>query len=916
MRPEDQARRGIDGMLEESGWIVQDYSQRDLGASLGVAIREFPLGRDAADYALFIGRQPVGVVEAKKKGWTLTGVTEQSERYLAGLSEKFPNSPRRPIFSYETTGIETLFADRRDPHYRSRYVFTFHKPEILALWLKQEKPLRARLGDIPQLDYENLWDCQRQAVTNLEDSLRNNRPRALIQMATGSGKTFTAVTAIYRLLKFANAKRVLFLVDRGNLGRQALREFQQYATPDDGRKFTELYNVQHLQSQAIDPISSVVISTIQRMYSILKGTEEFDETSEEFSEFARSRDGTPVVVRYNPNIPIGEFDFIIIDECHRSIYNDWKRVLDYFDSFLIGLTATPSKHTIGFFDNNQVMTYTHERAVADGVNVGYHVYRIKTRITEAGSIIDAGEAIEKRDKMTRQRRFEQLDEDLIYTGEQLDRDVLAPDQIRTIMVTFKKKLAEIFPERVEDVPKTLIFAKDDNHAEAITEITREVFDRGNEFCQKITYKTTGERPENILASFRNSPNPRIAVTVDMIATGTDIRALECIILMRDVKSKIYFDQMKGRGTRTILPADLARITPGAKAKDHFVVVDAVGVCEHAMSDTHSMRRKKGVSFESLMEAAADGRATEEELESLAYRLARLDRRLDSREREEIEQASGGKAIPVLVNQILDGVDADRQIEYAREKFGAEEPTKDQLKEAARECIFMACQLFDSARLRQTILDVKKRNEIIIDEISLDEVLEEGIDEQAAEMSRRAVDDFREFIEKNKDEIAALQIIYSKPYDIRELTFRDIKELADAIEKPPHSLTPERLWRAYQRLDKSKVRDNPKKMLTDLISIVRFTLGHELELIPFDAEIDERFKKWIADQESAGRKFTQEQKKWLVMIKDHIATSITVTMDDIDNVPFLRYGGRIRLYNLFGDDYEKILSELHEVLISQ
>ena len=408
MRPEDQARRDIDGMLEESGWIVQNYSQRDLGASLGVAIREFPLGRDAADYALFIGRQPVGVVEAKKKGWTLTGVTEQSERYLAGLSEKFPNSPRRPVFSYETTGIETLFADRRDPHYRSRHVFTFHKPEILALWLKQEKPLRARLKDIPQLDYENLWGCQRQAVTNLEDSLRNNRPRALIQMATGSGKTFTAVTAIYRLLKFANAKRVLFLVDRGNLGRQALREFQQYATPDDGRKFTELYNVQHLQSQVIDPISSVVISTIQRMYSILKGTEEFDETSEEFSEFERSRDGAPVVVRYNLNIPIGEFDFIIIDECHRSIYNDWKRVLDYFDSFLIGLTATPSKHTIGFFDNNQVMTYTHERAVADGVNVGYHVYRIKTRITEAGSTIDAGEAIEKRDKMTRQRRFEQL----------------------------------------------------------------------------------------------------------------------------------------------------------------------------------------------------------------------------------------------------------------------------------------------------------------------------------------------------------------------------------------------------------------------------------------------------------------------------------------------------------------------------
>ena len=916
MRPEDQARRDIDGMLEESGWIVQDYDQRNFGAGLGVAVREFQLGRDATDYALFIDRQPVGVVEAKKKGWTLTGVTEQSEKYLAGLFEKFPNSPRRPVFSYETTGVETLFADRRDPHYRSRHVLAFHRPEILALWLRQEKSLRARLRDIPQLDYRNLWDCQRQAVTNLEDSIRNNRPRALIQMATGSGKTFTAVTAIYRLLKFAHAKRVLFLVDRGNLGRQALREFQQYATPDDGRKFTELYNVQHLQSQAIDPISSVVISTIQRMYSILKGEEEFDEASEEFSEFEGLRDNTSVTVRYNPNIPIGGFDFIIIDECHRSIYNKWKQVLDYFDAFLIGLTATPSKHTIGFFDNNQVMAYPHARAVADGVNVGYHVYRIKTRITEAGSTIEAGEVIEKRDKMTRQRRSEQLDEDMIYTGEQLDRDVLAPDQIRTIMATFKDRLAEIFPEREEYVPKTLIFAKDDNHAEAITEITREVFDRGNEFCQKITYKTTGDKPENILASFRNSPNPRIAVTVDMIATGTDIRALECIIFMRNVKSKIYFDQMKGRGTRTIPPADLARITPGAKSKDHFVVVDAVGVCEHAMSDTYSMSRKKGVSFESLMEAAADGRATEEELESLAYRLARLDRILDSRGREEIEQASGGKTIPALVNQILDRIDADRQIEYAREKFGTEEPTEDQLRETERECVSMACGLFDSARLRQTILDVKRRNEIVIDYISLDEVLEEGIDEQAAEMSRRTVDDFKEFIEKNKDEITALQIIYSKPYSIRELTFRDIRELANAIEKPPYSLTPERLWKAYQRLDKSKVRENPRKMLTDLISIVRFTLGHEPELIPFDAKIDERFEKWLVDQESAGRQFTREQKEWLVMIKDHIATSITVTMDDIDNVPFSIHGGRIRLCSVFGDNYEKILSELHEVLIIQ
>jgi len=429
MEPEVHARKKIDQMLTNSGWMIQDYGDLNLGAGKGIAIREYPLGKDSADYALFIDRSPVGVIEAKKVGWTLSGVTEQSEKYLSGLYEKFPSSPRKPPFSYETTGIETLFADRREPNYRSRHVFTFHTPEELSSWLREEKSLRARLKEIPTLNYHNLWDCQEQAIKNLEESFAANKPRALIQMATGSGKTFTAVTFIYRLIKFAGAKKILFLVDRGNLSRQAHREFQQYTTPDDGRKFTELYNVQPLQSQTIDPVAKVVISTVQRMYSILQGEPVFDETVEEFSEFEKRISEEPLDVEYNPNIPITEFDFIVIDECHRSIYNRWKQVLDYFDSFLIGLTATPSKHTIGFFNNNQVMAYTHERAVADGVNVGYHVYRIKTGITEKGGLLPAGEIVEKRDRLTRMEQAEKLDEDVALVPNQLDRDIVVKDQI-------------------------------------------------------------------------------------------------------------------------------------------------------------------------------------------------------------------------------------------------------------------------------------------------------------------------------------------------------------------------------------------------------------------------------------------------------------------------------------------------------
>lgn len=909
MGQEAVARENIDRMLQESGWIIQDHSDLDLGAGLGVAVREYQISMDAADYVLFIDREPVGVVEAKKVGYTLSGVTEQSDRYLSGLHQKFPNAPRSPPFSYETTGIETMFADRRDPRYRSRHVFTFHRPEVLARWLRTAVTLRKRLTEMPQLDYGNLRRCQIEAIVGLERSFAANHQRALIQMATGSGKTFTATTFIYRLLKFAGARKILFLVDRTNLGRQALREFQNYATPDDGCVLTSLYNVGHL-SQAVGD-ESVVISTIQRLYSILQGKNEFSEDNDEFSGFEED-DGPQVDIKYNPNIPISEFDFIVIDECHRSIYNKWKQVLDYFDSFLIGLTATPSKHTLGFFNNNEVTAYPHERAVADGVNVTYKVYRIKTKLGTEGNTIEAGEVVETRDKMTRARRREKLDDDLIWKPGHLDRSVVAPDQIRLVIRTFKDRLHEIFPGR-EYVPKTLVFAKDDSHAEDITKTIREVFGEGNEFCQKITYRTTGDKPENIIRNFRNSKNPRIAVSVDMIATGTDIKPLECIMFMRDVKSQLYFDQMKGRGTRVIEPDDLRAVTPDAKSKDHFVIVDAVGVCEHAMTDTHSLNRKKGVSLKNLMQAAAERRADEDRLKSLAYRISRLNRHLDDRSRQEIESVAN-MSMSDMINRLLDGTDADKQIELAKEKYGTADPDQAQIKEAAAESVKDASSVFDSARLRRTILDIKQQKHMIIDE-TIDELVKAGLDEQAKRLSDAKITSFEEFVENNKDELAALSIIYSKPYNIRRLTFNDIRELADAIEKPPCNLTPAELWDAYTQLGKARAQDNPEKMLTDLISIVRFTTGQADRLIPFKEIVDEKFAKWIETQESGGRNFTQEQKDWLVMIKSHIASSVSITLEDLDDVPFSLEGGRVKMYSVFGNRCESVLSELQEALIT-
>jgi type I restriction enzyme R subunit len=916
MKPEDRARKKIDELLRKAGWVVQDYGELNLGVSLGVVVHDFPLKTGFADYMLFVDRRAVGVVEAKPEGTTLSGVAEQSEKYLVGLPDNIPHVMDPLPFAYESTGVETFFRDLRDPESRSRRVFAFHKPEMFLEWLSQGDTLRARLRNMPPLITEGLRGCQIEAIRNLDGSFAEARPRALIQMASGSGKTFGAVTFVYRLIKFANAKRILFLVDRNTLGRQTLQEFQQYRTPDDRRKFTELYNVQRLTSNKIDPVSRVCITTIQRLYSMLKGEPEFDAEREEQSIFELApRDVKPVEVSYNQDIPIEMFDFIITDECHRSIYNLWRQVLEYFDAFIIGLTATPSKQTLGFFNQNLVMEYGHDRAMADGVNVGYEVYRIATKITQEGSSVEAGYYVDKRDKLTRKVRWERLDEDLEYSAQQLDRDVVAKDQIRTVMRTFRDKLfTEIFPGRKE-VPKTLVFAKDDSHAEDIVEIIREEFGKGNEFCKKITYKTTGEKTEDLIASFRNSYYPRIAVTVDMISTGTDIRPLECLLFMRDVKSSVYFEQMKGRGTRTISSTDLLAVTPDALNKTGFVVVDAVGVCESDKTDSRPLERKRSVPFDKLVNSVALGVRDVDTLTSLAGRLSSLNVEVDEKSRIEIQAAAGGKTLKQLINDLLDAVDPDKHLEKAKEIFNTDSPTGEQLRKASEELAKVACSPFDDPKLRNTLIDVKKRSEQIIDTVSKDVLVFAGADEQAKVKARLYVEAFRKFIEENKDELTALQIIYSKPYAVRHLTYEAIKQLAEAIRKPPYNLTPELLWMAYEQLEKSKVKGaGPQKLLTNIVSLVRFAIGTVDVLEPFVETVNQRFNDWLAEEEKQGRRFTSEQLEWLNMIKDHIATSLTISTDDFDYEPFYGKGGLVSANKVFGQKLIPVLDELNKVLV--
>jgi len=913
--PEELARKNIDDLLTLAGWQVQDRAQLNLGATRGVAVREFPLKTGYADYLLLVDRKAIGAVEAKAEGMPLSGVEAQSEKYSTGLPD-LPPAWRRPLpFLYESTGTETFFTNGLDPDPRSRRAFAFHRPETLAEWAggggAETAPLRTRLGQMPPLITTSLWDAQIEAITNLERSLAENRPRALIQMATGSGKTYTAVSFIYRLIKFASARRVLFLVDRANLGRQTLKEFQQYVTPDDGRKFTELYNVQHLQSNTLDPVSRVCITTIQRLYSMLSGEPEFDPENEEQSLFEMGSalaGQPPKEVRYNPSLPIEYFDFIVTDECHRSIYNLWRQVLEYFDAGIIGLTATPTKQTFGFFNQNLVMEYSRQRAVADGVNVDGQVYRIRTAIAEGGSTVEAGFYVDKRDRLTRQRRWEELDEDLTYGASQLDREVVSESQIRTVARAFRDRLfTEIFPGRSE-VPKTLIFAKDDSHAEDIVRIVREEFGKGNDFCQKITYRVTGVKSEDLIAQFRNSYNPRIAVTVDMISTGTDIKPLEVLLFMRPVQSRVLFEQMVGRGTRVINPTDLRAVTPDARQKTHFVIVDAVGVVEHPKADTQSLERKRSAPFDKLLEAVALGARDEDTLASLAGRLARLQRTLRPQDEFNINTVSGGRTLRDLANALLDAVDPDKIA------VGIESP--DAIEVGSPDPYERAVGPFHNPQLRRTLIEIQQRNEQTIDTVSADRVIAAGFSAEATNRALETVQSFREFVEQNRDEIAALQILFSQPFAKRALTFRQLKDLQTRLVETSPRWATESLWAAYAQLERDKVKGaGARRVLTDLISLVRHVVQMDDELVPFPEIVRARYEDWLAAQEQAGRQFTPEQRWWLDKIAEHVGVNLAISEDDLGGGEFFARGGLFRARKEFGPDLGILLDELNAALVA-
>ena len=949
--PEQIARDAIDAQLRAAGWAVQSKDVIDFHAGAGQAGREYSTATGPADYVLFVDGKPVGVIEAKKEtlGHNITVAEEQSGEYAAAKLRYIQPTGLPLPFVYEATGVLTRFTDQRDPKPRSREVFSFHRPETLQAWLAAPTPgqparsLRARLHDLPALDPTGLRACQIEAITNLDASLKAAKPRALVQMATGSGKTFTAITAIYRLLKHARVRRVLFLVDTRNLGEQAEQEFLAFTPSDDNRKFTELYTVTRLASSHLPTDAEVYISTIQRMYSLLQG-KELDASAEDENPAERSdRKREPMPVVYSAAVPPEFFDLIVIDECHRSIYNLWQQVLDYFDAFLVGLTATPDARTYGFFRQNVVSEYTHERAVADGVNVQGEIYVIETDVSKNGGTVLQG-LVEKREKLTRARRWQQQDQDEAYSAKKLDRDIVNPSQLRTVIRTFRDKLPEIFPDRRDaagafEVPKTLIFAKTDSHADDIINLVREEFGEGNAFCKKVTFGSdqgvkkitfkpgTDERvvaddyvmppedPKSVLSQFRNGYHPRIAVTVDMIATGTDVKPLECLLFLRDVKSKGYFEQMKGRGTRTLDLDGLRKATPSAKsAKTHYVIVDAIGVTKSLKTDSRPPVTRPTVPFKDLAMEVVMGATDADTVSSLAGRLARIDRQLTPLQRHTLAEKMGGTTVSQVVGALFHALDGDA-IEQKALALAGQPPGTDPgnaAREKAQQQLVAAARAPLTGAVVTQIVAFCTANLQTIDHDTQDKLLRAEWDADARTRATAFVSDFETFCRDHRDRLDALTIYYTQPQRRAHVTLAQIQAVLDTLRQHAPRLAPLRVWDAYARLDSLPDNARPLTELTALVALLRRACGLDRKLTPFADTVRRNFRDWIL-RKNAGQPFNAEQTAFLQLIRDHVTTACRLEREDLDYAPFDAQGGLGKMYELFGDRMDALIEEANQEL---
>lgn len=879
MTPEEQARVLIDKMFDDAGWQVTDRDEYNPSIS-AVAIREGLLkGNLEADYLLFVDGKAVGVLEAKKAATDVQSIAviKQAENY----THKVPSwcqTWKNPLpIVYVSNGKSTFWKNLQDTDSDYQETGRIHSPKELCRMLGINNFYSA----LPALKRKGLRQCQFEAITSLENSFRHGKNRALMVLATGAGKTYTACLAAYRMLSYTPMRRVLFLVDRNNLGKQAEGEFGMFRLTDNGEPFNTIFGVQRLKSAKIEKESNVVISTIQRLFSFLKG-EDIDDTDEETCEAPEKM----VELPDNPLLPKDFFDMIIIDECHRSIYGNWRRVLDYFSSAkMIGLTATPAPETEAFFDHNRIVNYTLEKSIVDGVNVDYRIYRIKTETTENGGAIRQGDKTSVETRYTGEVENVQAKEDRTYTKQELNRSIVNPAQIKLILETYRDAIyPEMFSDReaeMDYIPKTLIFALNDAHAGNIVKIAKEVFGRNDDtFVQKITY-SAGDSNE-LIRHFRNDKDFRIAVTVTLVATGTDVKPLEVVMFMRDVESASLYTQMKGRGVRTIGDDQLRNVTPNAHSKDLFYLVDAVGVTEHEHIVTeNSVDPKPAVlSFKELLERITHGEVSDDNLKYLAGKLSRLHSKCDNDQKDQFSAICG-----------VDMKDLAANIYNALENNSL--PLYIDINEPNNERRGLVSLLANSPKSRTYLLTLNAGflTTILPGE---DNLISKGFSMEEAQETAAA---FEEYISTHKDEIEALRIIYNNQGE--PLTYSMLKDLEQQLRMVNAKFNPLLLWNTYALLSPKRVSTlttkDERDALTNIIQLVRFALKQIPELNSLCSTANRYYNLWKGQP---WRDFTDKQKDILKQIVSYIASNGSATIDDIkdNDRPYAaqiirEYGGR-------------------------
>lgn len=863
MTPEEKARQKIDQWFTDAGWEVINRDEYE-PTSTAVAIREGLLKDNLeADYFLFISGKAVGVLEAKREETDAFSsiVCEQAALYAKSVPNIYQTYQRPLPFIFTSNGKELYFCDFREQDQCFKQIMTIPTPHELV----KKLGINDYFAGLPTLRKKGLRDCQYEAITELEKSFRSGQKRALMVLATGAGKTYTACLAAYRMLSYTPMRRVLFLVDRNNLGKQAEGEFGTFRLTENGEAFNTIFTVNRLRSSFIPSDSNVIISTIQRLFSFLKGDAIEDNDDDDENEPAEE-----VTLPPNPNLPHDYFDMIIVDECHRSIYGNWCKVLEYFDTArLVGLTATPIPETMAFFNNNRIVNYTLEKSIVDGVNVDCRVYRIKTQVTETGGAILEGEKFKEETRYTGEVKTVSSKETKTYTNKELNRSIINPAQIKLILSTYRDVVyTELFndPQRepnMDYLPKTLIFALNEAHATNIVQIAKEVFGRTDDrFVQKITY-SAGDSNE-LIRQFRNDKDFRIAVTCTLVATGTDVKPLEVVMFMRDVESLPLYIQMKGRGVRTIGDEQLRNVTPNAFSKDCFYLVDAVGVTEHekTIPTATDESTTKIITLKELLERISHGYFPDEYLKRLAATLARIYNKADDSQRKEFARLSHDD-MKELSARIYDALEKGTLPPFV----STEKPNLE------RKGLVSPLANHADARRYLLILAAGFVNTLMPGE---DTLISKGFSIDEAKCTTEA---FEEFCRENADEIEALRIIYNNEGE--PITYSMLKELEHKLKMANNHLAPKQIWNSYAVLSPSKVKRSTTKeesdALTNIIQLVRFAFRQIERLDSVVTTSNQYFNLWLGQNQ---REITDKQREVISRIVDYIASNGACTVKDI------------------------------------